>query len=261
MTTSAVELNDTVAGSGPPLIVLHGLYGAGNNWGSHAKWMAEQWQVHTPDLRNHGHSPHSPRMDYEAMAADIAALLDRHGHDDAVILGHSMGGKVAMALALTQPQRVRGLIVADIAPVNYGDELRSTIDAMAAVDLSQVRSRRDADSQLANHLSDTALRQFLLTNLERSGQGWRWRLPLDHLRDNLSLIQGFPELDATWQGPTLAVYGELSEYVTGPRSQQAIRDYFPEAGFQGIPKAGHFLHVEAAEAFRETVSDWLARLE
>lgn len=262
MNVTPVELNDTVTGDGPPLIVLHGLYGAGNNWGRHAKWLAERWQVHTPDLRNHGHSPHSPTMSYEAMAADLVALLDGYGYQDAVILGHSMGGKAAMALALTAPERVRGLVIADIAPVRYEGGLQDTIDALHAVDLSSIASRRDADSQLAEWLADTALRQFLLTNLERADSGWQWRIPLAYLADNLQTIQGFPELSGTWDGPTLALHGERSAYVSEPASQERIQAYFPRAEIEAIPGAGHFLHVEAADTFQQRLGDWLAqRLE
>lgn len=261
MRANPVELNDTTQGDGPPMVILHGLYGAGNNWGSHAKWLASDWQVHTPDLRNHGQSPHSAEMHYEAMAADVAALLDRYGHNDAVIVGHSMGGKVGMTLALTEPERVRGLVVADIAPVAYNHDLDYTIRAMDSVDLTTVRSRRDADAQLAEQLSDTALRQFLLTNLERSGDGWAWRIPLAYLADNLRRIQDFPDPGGTWSGPTLALYGERSDYVSDAVSQQRLRDYFPQAVIEAVPGAGHFLHVEAAEAFREQLATWLARLE
>jgi pimeloyl-ACP methyl ester carboxylesterase len=260
MHANPVALNETVMGDGPPIVVLHGLYGAGTNWGSYAKWLAASWQVHTPDLRNHGQSPHSAHMSYEAMAADVVSLLDRHGHDDAVILGHSMGGKVAMTLALTEPERVRALIVADIAPVQYEHDLSHTIEAMEGVDLSQVRSRRDADSQLAAHLSDTALRQFLLTNLARSGDGWQWRIPLRHLAANLDVIQGFPDLAARWEGPTLALYGDRSDYVSDAASQQRLRDHFPDAQIAAIEGAGHFLHVEAPEPFRAHLDDWLQRL-
>lgn len=259
MHASPVQLKDTVAGKGPPLVILHGLYGAGNNWGRHVKWLAEHWQVHTPDLRNHGHSPHSPLMSYEAMAADVVALLDQAGHDDAVILGHSMGGKVAMALALTEPERVRGLVIADIAPVSYEHDLAYTIRAMDSVDLTQVRSRRDADTQLAEHLTDTALRQFLLTNLERGEDGWQWRIPLQYLADNLDSIQGFPAFSGQWDGPTLALYGERSDYASAPAQQERIRSYFPQAEIEAIPGAGHFLHVEAADAFQDRLGGWLAQ--
>jgi pimeloyl-ACP methyl ester carboxylesterase len=259
MHASPVQLNDTVAGEGPPLVVLHGLYGAGNNWGRHVKWLAQHWQVHTPDLRNHGHSPHNPVMSYEAMAADIVALMDRAGHEDAVILGHSMGGKVAMTLALTEPERVRGLVIADIAPVSYEHDLAYTIRAMESVDLTQVASRRDADAQLAEQLSDTALRQFLLTNLERGDNGWQWRIPLHHLADNLGIIQGFPAFQGQWNGATLALYGEHSDYVNDPAHQQRIRDHFPRADLEAVPGAGHFLHVEAPDRFQDQLGNWLAR--
>ncbi len=260
MNTNTVELRDTVTGDGPPIVVLHGLYGAGSNWGSHAKWLAEQWRVHTPDLRNHGQSPHSAHMSYDAMAADVVALLDHYGYNDAVILGHSMGGKVGMALALTKPERVRGLVVADIAPMPYDHDLSHTIEAMAGVDLSSVGSRRDADAQLAAHVSEPALRQFLLTNLGRSGDGWQWRIPLDHLAANLAVIQGFPHLDTSWHGPTLALYGDRSGYASDAGSHERLRNHFPNAEIEPIEGAGHFLHVEAAERFRERLDDWLRRL-
>lgn len=252
-----VELHVDARGEGPPLLVLHGLYGAGSNWRRHVGWMSERWRVYTPDLRNHGRSPHARPMTYAAMAGDIAALLDREGFERATVLGHSMGGKTAMTLALRHPERVEALVVADIAPVDYGDHgHREVIDAMRSLDLEALRSRQDADAGLAAAVPESAVRQFLLTNLERRGGGWRWRIPLDILAESLPGIEGFPALDGQWRGAAFFIYGERSDYVDG-RGREAALSLFPEARFQSLPGTGHFLHVEAPEAFADAVSRFL----
>ncbi|MFB4203285.1 Esterase YbfF [wastewater metagenome] len=258
MNDDIIELHREVSGEGAPLVLLHGLYGSGANWRRYARRWSRDHRVIVPDLRNHGRSPHSGRMDYPAMAADVARMLEAETEGPAVVLGHSMGGKVAMALALTRPALVRGLIVADIAPVAYADnDHDAIIAAMQAVELADVGSRSDADRQLAARIDSQAIRQFLLTNLERADGGWDWRLPLAILRRALPDILGWPALDGRWDGPALFVHGGRSPYVDDD-GRRAIAGYFPNHEVETLPEAGHWLHVEAPEAFTGAVEGYLA---
>ncbi len=253
----SVPLHLAEAGEGPALVILHGLYGAGSNWNRHLRRLQERWRVLAPDLRNHGRSPQHSVMTYPAMAADVLRLLDERGLEQAAVLGHSMGGKAAMTLALTHPDRVGALVVADIAPVAYADrEHDAIVAAMQAVGLDTIGSRKDAEPTLAGTVETPAVRQFLLTNLERKGGDWRWRLPLDTLRSALPDIQGFPELPGRYPGPALFVHGERSGYVDST-AREVIPRQFPRAEIRAIADAGHFLHVEQADAFAQVVTDFL----
>lgn len=248
-------------GQGQPLVILHGLFGSGSNWGSHAKWLAERYDVILPDLRNHGRSFHAPDMAFPTMAGDVLRLLDALELESVLLLGHSMGGKTAMTLALQAPQRVRALVVADIAPIPYrrGNGHRPLIAAMRQLDLSQVRSRTDASNALADAIPSPSVRQFLLTNLQRGAAGYYWRIPLDILADQLEAIEDFPDFPGTFTQPTLFLYGEASDYVTAD-AQDAIRRYFPNARLHGIAGAGHWLHAEQPQAFASALGDFLDRL-
>src|SRR6056297_2140533 len=181
-----VALNHRITGEGPPLLLLHGLFGSLDNLGGIARRLEDQWQIHALDERNHGSSPHSDTMDYPVMAGDVIAYMDAQGLDKVSLLGHSMGGKVAMQVALQAPERVDKLIVADIAPVSYKPRHDAILEGLSKMDLSGVRSRQDADQQLSEFVEMPATRQFLLKNLERipqeeqtpDGSIFRWRLNL-----------------------------------------------------------------------------------
>lgn len=251
-------LHYTRQGSGTPLLILHGLYGSGSNWGSHAKWLAEDFDVILPDLRNHGRSFHHADMRYTAMAADVRRLMDALQLESTLVLGHSMGGKTAMTLALESPQRVRALVVADIAPVDYRHQSHDNLIAtMRRLDFSRIRSRADADAALAKDIPDKGLRQFLLTNLRGGSHGYGWRIPLDILADGLAQLEGFSATDGRYDGPTLFVYGANSDYVTD-EAKQPIRRYFPNAQLRAIENAGHWLHAEQPELFAGVLKEFLA---
>ncbi len=254
-----LELHFSSRGEGPPLLLLHGLYGSGNNWLSHARWLEKDFRVILPDLRNHGRSPHAEPMDYPAMAADIGALLDRLDIEQALILGHSMGGKTAMTLALQAPGRVRALIAADIAPVTYRQSHGhdDILDALRALPLTALESRAAADRALAERIESSMVRQFLLTNLERGDDGYRWRIPLDTLTAAMPAIRGFPELSGRYEGPTLFIHGAASDYLTED-ALPAVRRYFPQAQVETLAETGHWLHVERPEAFAEALRRFLS---
>lgn len=259
--TDSVQLHWTEQGEGPALIILHGLYGSGKNWSGHARWLAEEYRVVTPDLRNHGRSPHADRMDYPAMASDVLALMDRADCEQALVIGHSMGGKVAMTLALNHPERVSGLVVVDIAPVDYGpaeSEHDRILTALAAMDLDSLSRRSDADLALQEAVPEALVRQFLLTNLERQGDRWGWRIPVATLQGALSDLADFPATDATYEGRVLFLRGADSGYQHA-RYDEAIEQHFPHAEQVAIADAGHWLHVEQPKVFASTLADWLRR--
>ena len=231
-------------GNDHPLVIAHGLFGSARNWRAIAKRLARERHVVVPDMRNHGDSGWHEDHDYPSMAGDIAGLIDRR----ADVLGHSMGGKAAMALALTEPDKIARLIVADIAPVAYDHE--------RLLDLSAVETRSDAEAQLAEHVADPGIRAFLLQSLEPRER--RWKLNLDVLSDRMGEVIGWPDLPGTYEGPTLVIAGERSEYV-GPRGREAIERHFPAAEVVTLKDAGHWLHAEQPEPFLETVMAFLSR--
>lgn len=249
-------LNTIVTGAptgNPPLLIVHGLYGSARNWSVIAKRLSDERQVVAVDMRNHGHSFWSDDHSYLAMADDLAQIIDAHGGEMDVV-GHSMGGKASMVLAVQHPDAVRRLIVADISPVSYGHSQIQFIDAMRKVDLTQVEKRSDAVAQLAPHVPDPTLQSFFTQSLDLKDK--RWRLNLDALATNMDDILGFPELQGSFEGPTLFLSGADSDYVV-PEYRPAIRALFPKARFAKIPGAGHWLHAEKPREFEASVRIFL----
>jgi len=249
-------------GKGPPLVILHGLFGSGRNWAGIAKKLAENWRVLAVDLRNHGASPWDAAMDYAVMAEDVLALIEAEKLDRPVLLGHSMGGKAAMVAALTDPGAIGALIVADIAPVAYGHSHEPYIDALRSIDLAAVKRRGDADEALRDAVPEAGLRGFLLHNLVFEDAGPRWRVNLDAIDRNMDALTGFPDLPAglAYDGPSLFMVGAKSDYVR-PNHHAAIRRLFPKASIILIPDAGHWLHAEKPAAFLDRVSVFLTGLD
>jgi pimeloyl-ACP methyl ester carboxylesterase len=234
----------------PPILIAHGLFGSARNWGVIAKRLSETRRVVTVDMRNHGESPWTDSHGYPDLAADLAEVIAAIG-GQADVLGHSMGGKAAMVLALQHPESVRRLIVADIAPVAYRHTQQHLVDAMRAVDLSAVTTRGDADRQLAAHVEAEGVRAFLLQSLDVKGR--RWRLNLDTLERDMALILGWPDVAGQFDGPALFLTGALSDYVR-PEHRPAIKALFPQAKFAKIPGAGHWLHADRPRAFEAAIA-------
>jgi esterase len=253
------ELAFEEVGGGPPLLLLHGLFGSGTNWRSIAKTLGAESRVIAVDLRNHGQSPWDAAMDYDAMAADVAALVDRLGLAAPAILGHSMGGKVAMTLALTDPARVGRLIVVDIAPVTYGDRFSPHVDAMRAAAPEQAKTRDEIKQKLAATISDERVVGFLMTNLVRKEDGYAWRINLDAISAGMTGISAFPSsLDGlTYDGPVTVIDGEQSTYITD-EGRERFRAHFPHARFETVANAGHWLHADQPAAFVAAVRRALA---
>ena len=237
----------------PPLLIAHGLYGSARNWGAIAKRMSEERQVLSVDMRNHGESDWFDSHSYPDLAADLAEVIAANGgHAD--VIGHSMGGKAAMALALMRPDLVRRLIVADIAPVAYSHTQLPFIHAMRGLDLSAITKRSEVDKLLAAQIDDAGIRAFLLQSLDVKGK--RWRLNLDVLEAEMPKIMGFPDLGGQFDGPTLFLSGGLSDYVL-PAHRAAIKALFPKARYARIPGVGHWLHAEKPRDFTTTARVFL----
>jgi esterase len=239
------------ASASPPLVVLHGLFGVARNWGAISRRLSARHRVLAMDLRNHGASPRAAAMDYASMAADVAETMEAAGAAPAALLGHSMGGKATMALALTRPELVTRVLVADIAPVPYPPRQARIVAAMRAVPLRPGLSRREADATLLTEgVQEAPTRAFLLQNLRFEGGAPEWRCGLDEIATALDDIEGFPDFGAAarYEGPTLFLLGERSDYVR-PEHRPRIRALFPAARFLTLRGTGHWLHAEKPEEF------------
>jgi len=240
--------------AGPPVVILHGLLGASGNWRSIARRLAERRRVFSLDLRNHGASPHSEHMDYPSMAGDVLAFLDTHDLGAVTLIGHSMGGKAAMLVALDHPRRVHRLVVVDIAPTKSRHEHATVLQALAGVDLARVTRRSDAEAMLAPAIEEPAMRQFLAQNLVSTAAGFAWRIDLAAIERNMPALLDFPVDAGTrpFAGPALFVRGARSDYVQ-ERDRPAIRQLFPSARIVTIEDAGHWVHAEQPARFLEVL--------
>lgn len=250
----ALDLAYDVIGEGPPLVVLHGLFGSARNWRGIAKRLADRRRVYSVDLRNHGDSPWDDDMNYPAMADDLRAFLERHDIAGAAVMGHSMGGKAAMALALLYPEQVSRLIVVDVAPVAYDARLRTYARAMADVDLGAASRRAEVDALLAPGIPEAGIRAFLLQNLVARDGGLSWRLNLAVLDREMETIAGWPDdlMVRRYDGPAHFVAGGRSRYIR-PEHRETILALFPAATYAIVPGAGHWVHAEKPEAFVRAV--------
>lgn len=246
-------------GEGLPVVILHGLFGSARNWQSIARRLAQTYHVLTPDLRNHGDSPHARSMSYAEMADDVAMLVESRVSGPVTLIGHSMGGKVAMHFALAHPGRTRRLAVVDVAPVPYAHDFNSILEGMMSLPVAQLSSRKEADNFLARRIASLPLRQFLLQNLVKEGQGYRWSIGLEAIAANMPQLLGFdpPAADARYEGPTLFIGGAESDYIT-PDYRAAIDAHFPNARVEFVAGAGHWVHAEQADAFLRRLGAFLA---
>ena len=244
-------------GEGSPVILLHGLFGMGDNLGLLARALSANFQVISLDLRNHGRSPWVPGMDMQAMAADVIGFLDEQGIARADFVGHSLGGKIAMQVALDYPQRVRRLVVADIAAVTYAGNHDEVFAALRAVDLDFVHSRSEVATVLSQHLAEQGVVQFLLKSLYRNEQGqYRWRMNVDVLEGCYDQLRQGYQRDGQFSGATLFIKGEQSAYIQAGH-QSLIASLFPNYQFKMIQGTGHWLHAEKPKVFNRLVENFL----
>ena len=250
-----MRLHTREAGQGDAVVMLHGLFGSARNLATVQTKLSARHRVVAMDLRNHGASPHAWGMEYESLAADVAETLDAIGVAACAVVGHSMGGKVAMRLALDAPARVTRLVVADIAPVAYRGAFGEYAAAMAALPLVANVSRAQADAWLATLVRDAGVRAFLLQNLV-TGAGGGWRIGLAEIAAGLPDVLDWPATARRYEGPTLFVGGERSDYVTVAH-HEVIVAAFPNARFATVANAGHWLHADNPEGFLAVVEGFL----
>ncbi|ELM3617611.1 alpha/beta fold hydrolase [Aeromonas sobria] len=251
-------MNFKEQGQGPAVILIHGLFGSLDNLGLLARDLYEQYRVISVDLRNHGASFHSSEMSYPAQAADVLILMDRLEIAEATLIGHSMGGKVAMQVAKLAPERVTKLVVADMAPVAYPHSRHQNVFAGLNATLNTPpHSRSEAEAMLAQHIEIPGVRQFLLKSFAKGEHGWGWRFNVPSLEQNYANIMGWPADEHHFKGPVLFIKGGDSDYMQ-PQYSEAALAQFPAAKVRIIAGAGHWLHAEKPALFNKLVVDFLS---
>ena len=251
---------------GEPLIILHGLYGSGDNWISIAQVLKDHFQVYLLDQRNHGKSPHSEEMNYDLLTEDLYAFFKTHNINRAHIVGHSMGGKTAMWFAYKYPELVNRLIIVDIAPKTYDMSAANSkvhnliISALKSVEPESASGRKEIEKRLSNRIANVPLRMFLLKNIERNSDGiYSWRLNINSIDNNLfRIMNGFSEITQPIEVPALFMKGEHSNYISKNDSSR-IKQTFPNSELITVPEAGHWLHAQQPELFTKTVLEFLMR--
>jgi esterase len=249
-----VKLNFVRKGRGRPLVALHGLFGSSNNWAPLAAALEASFDLILPDLRNHGRSPHAAEASLESMSADVLELMDALDLGRVFLLGHSLGGRVAMRLALDFPGRVERLLVADMGPKEIAPLYPEIFEALAGLNLGALSSRAQADALLKQALPDPALRAFLLTNLSRDEGGkFAWKMNLEALKAAGENLRSQIKAPAPFRGPALFLRGENSNYV-GESDLKGIQLLFPAARIETLAGAGHWLHADQPKKFAAAVS-------
>ncbi len=242
-----MKLNFKKTGSGPPLVILHGLFGSLDNWFSIAKELVEHYTLYLVDQRNHGDSPHSNEWNYGVMVEDLLELLDAEGLDSVFLMGHSMGGKTVMNFAVRYPERVRKLIVGDIAPRYYPIHHQVILEGLNALDLSQLQSRKEADDFLASYIPELGIRQFLLKSLGRDTNGFAWKVNLSVITQHIEEVGKALDEGTVFEGPTLFLGGANSSYIQ-EKDLPDMKHHFPNCTWISITNAGHWLHAEQPQA-------------
>ena len=253
-----MQLNFKVFGKGEPIIILHGMFGTLDNWQTIAKQLAEQYMVFIVDLRNHGRSPHSDDFDYNIMVADLKAFMEDNWIYEARLVGHSMGGKVAMQFAAENPDMVEQLVVVDIAPKAYSGTHKTIFEALFALNLETLSSRKEADEFFETRIESYSLRQLILKNLslDKVTKKYRWKMNLPIIHQAYPHILGESKLSDSFEKPTLFIKGANSQYILTEEFDR-YKKYFPLAQLATIKNAGHWVHADQAEDFLTVLNNFL----
>lgn len=252
-----MQLHFQSYGQGPPLIILHGLFGSLENWHSISQKLAADFQVFAVDQRNHGRSPHAAEMSYQSMAGDLKEFVTTHQLSAVNLLGHSLGGKVAMFFALNYPDLMEKLVVVDIAPRAYPPHHSEILNALSSLDLPSFKNRKDLETHLAPSIPDLATRQFLLKNVKRDSAGtFYWQMNLAAIHRNYDRLNEALSSQQPFTKPALFISGERSDYIRD-EDLASIRKLFPQAAHCKIPGASHWVHADAPEAFLRKVREFL----
>lgn len=252
-----MKLHFRTHGEGTPLLIMHGVFGSSDNWQTLGKVFSEHFKVYLIDLRNHGNSPHSDDFDYNVMVADMVELMDENGLDKAHVLGHSMGGKVAMNLATSHANRINKLIVVDIAPKQYPPHHQQIFDGFHSVDLPNLQSRKEADQQLEKVISNMGVRQFILKNLTRDAEGkFAWKLNVSAIERAIDEVGQGLEDEVGFEGGSLFIGGGKSDYILA-EDHVKIKTLFPQSEIFTIEGAGHWVHAEKPNELSKMVLDFL----
>lgn len=256
-----MKLNYTEQGSGAAVILIHGMFGSLSNLGNLAKVLAQNYHVISVDVRNHGDSSHEDAMDLPLMASDIVTLIEDLSLSSAILIGHSLGGKIAMQVALNSPDLVEQLVVADIAPVDYPQTNNApALDALFALAGMQLESRRAADEIMSQYVSDQMTRAFLLKNLVRKEDGqFGLKLNMASIMKNYGTTLVAAPSGSSYEGPTLFLKGETSAYIQ-EKHRPVISSLFPNAQVKVIAGVGHWLHAEKPDTFNSLVSGFISTL-
>lgn len=251
-----MKLNYKKLGEGPALIILHGLFGSADNWLSIARELEKDFTLYLVDQRNHGDSPHHEEWNYKVMSDDLSELMEDENLSKAHFMGHSMGGKTVMNFAMLYPDKVEKLIVADIAPRAYPVHHQSILEGLNAVDLDNIKSRKEADDKLAEYVPIPTVRQFLLKNLGRKDQKFVWKINLKVITEKIENVGDALDYDHTFDNPTMFMGGANSDYIQDT-DRDDIEKYFPNSYIIHLKNAGHWLHAEQPDAVVKTVLAFL----
>jgi esterase len=243
-------------GQGQPIIIMHGIFGSSDNWLTQARILSSHYRIFSLDLRNHGQSPHDDQFDYQVMVGDLEEFIEEHQLVDPVIIGHSMGGKVAMNFAVAHPEKLSKLIIVDIAPRAYNLEHYVILDGLNAIPIDRITSRTEADEALAPFVPEADVRQFLLKNLQRKKEGgFTWKINLPVINKNMSNIGLDLHFQGKFEKPSLFIRGARSKYVRD-NDMPRIQEIFPAAKLETLD-TGHWVQAEKPQEFVELVSGWL----
>lgn len=243
-------------GEGKPIIIIHGLFGSSDNWLTISKRLSEHYKIYLPDIRNHGLSPHSDDHNYQLMVNDIVEFINEHKIDKPVIIGHSMGGKIAMKLAIDYPDLIDKIIIVDIAPKMYQHEHKDYIETLLSINLNNVKSRDEVEKRLIDKIPDRGVRLFLLKNLYRKDDmSFGWRINLESIYRNIREIEGYTT-DSTSNIKALFLQGELSKYIKDS-DYSLIKSVFPNSEIIKIENAGHWLHAEKPTEVYDAMANFL----